>query len=101
MAPVESVHMVHGAWADGSAWAKVIPILKSHSLQPAAAQNTLVPLDLDVAGILRIIDSQPGQVVLVGHSYVGSETSPPPNPQIIPLPKHFKRSRKSAGNSFY
>jgi len=46
MAPVESVHMVHGAWADGLAWEKVVPILKSHSLQTAAAQTTLVTLEV-------------------------------------------------------
>jgi pimeloyl-ACP methyl ester carboxylesterase len=72
MSPVISVVLVHGAWVDGSAWGKVIPILKSHGLNAAAVQLTWVSLELDVAATKRIIDAQDGQVLLVGHSYGGA-----------------------------
>ena len=72
MPRVVSVVLVHGAWADGSAWGKVIPILKSHGLHVAAVQLTLASFDLDVAATNRIIDAQDGQVLLVGHSYGGA-----------------------------
>lgn len=75
MLPVISVVLVHGAWVDGSVWGKVIPILKSHGLQAAAVQLTLVSLELDVAATNRIIDAQAGQVLLVGHSYGGAVIS--------------------------
>src|ERR1700727_3145272 len=33
---VKTVLLVHGAWADGSSWAKVIPILEAKGLQGVA-----------------------------------------------------------------
>jgi pimeloyl-ACP methyl ester carboxylesterase len=70
-APV-SVVLVHGAFADGSSWRKVIPLLQAAGLQVAAVQNPLTSLSDDVEFTRRIIDAQPGPVVLVGHSWGGS-----------------------------
>src|SRR3989454_5995712 len=36
---VRNVVLVHGAWADGSSWAKVIPLLEKAGLNVVAVQN--------------------------------------------------------------
>ena len=60
-----SVVIVHGAFADGSDWAKVIALLKARGVQVTAVQNGLESLASDVATTRRIIDNQQGKVVLV------------------------------------
>jgi pimeloyl-ACP methyl ester carboxylesterase len=69
--PVTAV-LVHGAFADGSSWQKVIPLLQQQGLNVIAVQNPLTSLEDDVAFAKRAIDAQPGPVVLVGHSWGGS-----------------------------
>lgn len=66
-----SVVIVHGAFADGSDWAKVIPLLQAKGLRVTAVQNPLSSLADDAAAAKRAIDAQPGKVVLVGHSWGG------------------------------
>ncbi|SIT37189.1 conserved exported hypothetical protein [Paraburkholderia piptadeniae] len=66
-----SVVLVHGAFADGSSWNRVIPILEAHGLHVVAVQNPLSSLADDVAATKRVIDQQSGHVVLVGHSWGG------------------------------
>jgi pimeloyl-ACP methyl ester carboxylesterase len=72
MPSVKNVILVHGAWADGSAWSKVILLLKAKGLQVTAAQLTLMGLATDVDLVKRAIDAQPGPVILAGHSYGGA-----------------------------
>jgi pimeloyl-ACP methyl ester carboxylesterase len=67
-----SVILVHGAWADGSSWNKVITILQAQGFGVTAIQNPLKSLAEDVATTKRAIESQPGNIVLVGHSYGGA-----------------------------
>jgi pimeloyl-ACP methyl ester carboxylesterase len=67
-----TVVLVHGAFADGSSWSKVIPLLQARGLKVVAVQNPLTSLDDDVAFAKRVIDAQPGPVVLVGHSWGGT-----------------------------
>ncbi len=64
-----SVVIVHGAFADGSDWAKVIPLLQAKGVKVQAVQNGLNSLGDDVAATRRAINNQPGKVVLVGHSW--------------------------------
>ena len=66
-----TVVIVHGAFADGSDWAKVIPLLQAEGVPVVAVQNPLTSLEDDVAAARRAIDAQPGKVVLVGHSWGG------------------------------
>lgn len=66
-----SVVIVHGAFADGSDWAKVIPLLQAKGVNVVAVQNPLTSLEDDVAATKRALDLQPGKVVLVGHSWGG------------------------------
>src|SRR3989442_11852922 len=68
---VRNIVIVHGAWADGSSWSKVIPLLQAKGLHVVAVQNPLTSLADDVAATKRVIASQDGPVLLVGHSYGG------------------------------
>ncbi|MBB5367936.1 MULTISPECIES: alpha/beta fold hydrolase [unclassified Janthinobacterium] len=73
-APAEdtTVVLVHGAFADGSSWDKVIPLLQAKGLKVVAVQNPLTSLADDVAAAQRVIDAQTGRVILVGHSWGGT-----------------------------
>ncbi|MBI4922303.1 MAG: alpha/beta hydrolase [Devosia nanyangense] len=67
-----SIVLVHGAWANGSSWAAVIPLLQQHGLHVVAVHNPASSFEADVAATRRVIDDQPGKVILVGHSYGGA-----------------------------
>ena len=69
-APV-SVVLVHGAFENSSAWDKVIADLQHRGVRVTAVQNPLTSLSADAENTRRVIDDQPGEVVLVGHSYGG------------------------------
>ncbi len=75
--PVTARHvvLVHGAYADGSSWAEVIPILQAAGLEVTSVQNPLTSLDDDVAATRRAIDLHDGPTVLVGHSWAGTVIS--------------------------
>ncbi|CAN5400944.1 hypothetical protein BH11ARM2_BH11ARM2_38720 [soil metagenome] len=69
--PKPSIVLVHGAFADGSSWSKVIPMLQAKGYHVIAVQNPTTSLADDVAATERVLDQQPGPVVLVGHSWAG------------------------------
>jgi pimeloyl-ACP methyl ester carboxylesterase len=69
--PKTTVVLVHGAFADGSGWDKVIPLLQAEGLDVVSVQNPLTSLADDVAATRRVLDMQAGPVVLVGHSWGG------------------------------
>lgn len=66
-----NVVLVHGAYADGSSWAKVIPLLQKAGLHVTAVQNPLTSFQDDVDATKRVLALQDGPTVLVGHSYAG------------------------------
>lgn len=70
-----AIVLVHGAFADGSCWSKVIPLLQKDGYSVTAVQNPLTSLSDDVATTRRAIEAQKGTVVLVGHSYGGAVIS--------------------------
>lgn len=70
-AGVKNIVLVHGTWADGSSWAKVIPLLQAEGYHVTAVQNPLTSLADDVAATKRAIALQDGPVLLVGHSWGG------------------------------
>ena len=70
-----TIVLVHGAFADGSCWSKVIPLLQKDGYPVIAVQNPLTSLDNDVATTRRVIENQKGPVVVVGHSYGGAVIS--------------------------
>jgi len=67
-----NVILVHGAWADGSSWSKVIPLLEAKGLNVTAVQLPLTSLADDAATVKRAFALEDGPVLLVGHSYGGS-----------------------------
>jgi len=67
-----TIVLVHGAFADGSSWSKVIPLLEGDGYNVIAVQNPLTSFADDVATTRRVIDAQQGPVVVVGHSYGGA-----------------------------
>lgn len=71
-AAAATVILVHGAFADGSSWSKVIANLQKKSIDVVAVQNPLSSLADDVAATDRAIEAVKGPVVLVGHSWAGA-----------------------------
>jgi pimeloyl-ACP methyl ester carboxylesterase len=81
-----TVLLVHGAWADGSSWAKVIPLLEAKGLHVVAVQIPLTSFADDVATTQRAIDLADGPVLLVGHSYGGAVITEAGNdPKVVGL----------------
>ncbi|HRN57718.1 MAG TPA: alpha/beta hydrolase [Agriterribacter sp.] len=68
---IKNIVLVHGAFADGSSWAKVIPLLQAKGLNVIAVQNPLTSFTDDVAATRRAIAQMDGPVLLAGHSYGG------------------------------
>ena len=67
-----SVVLVHGAWADGSSWAKIIGKLAAGGIKVVAAPLPLTSFSDDVAALDRTLERVTGPVVLVGHAYAGA-----------------------------
>jgi pimeloyl-ACP methyl ester carboxylesterase len=67
-----NVVLAHGAWADGSSWARVITALTSEGVNVVAAPLPLTSLADDVAALDRALARVEGPVVLVGHAYAGA-----------------------------
>jgi pimeloyl-ACP methyl ester carboxylesterase len=67
-----SVVLAHGAWADGSSWARVIAALDTDGTKASAAPLPLTSLADDVAALNRGIERMPGPVILAGHAYAGA-----------------------------
>jgi len=70
--PPRTVILVHGAWADGSSWSKVIPLLDAKGFHVVAVQLPLTSFTDDVATVKRAIALENGPVLLAGHSYGGA-----------------------------
>ena len=64
--------LVHGAWADGSSWAKVIMALAVGGVKALAAPLPLNSFHDDVAALDRTLERVEGPVVLAGHAYAGA-----------------------------
>jgi len=88
---VKNIVLVHGAWADGSSWSDVIPLLEKDGYHVIAVQLPLTSLADDDAvterAIARITTAYPGPVLLVGHSYGGVVIGDTPgnNPNVVGL----------------
>jgi pimeloyl-ACP methyl ester carboxylesterase len=88
---VRNIVLVHGAWANGSSWSQVIPLLEARGFHVVEAQMPLTSLqDDDTAvekSIERITQTNPGPVLLVGHSYGGVVIGDVPgnDPRVVGL----------------
>jgi pimeloyl-ACP methyl ester carboxylesterase len=67
-----TVVLAHGAWADGSSWARVITALEAQGIKARAAPLPLTSLADDVAALNRSLDRTEGPIVLAGHAYAGA-----------------------------
>jgi pimeloyl-ACP methyl ester carboxylesterase len=98
--PVKTVILVHGAWADGSSWSKLIPLLAAKGLNVVAVQLPLTSLEADAAVTKRAIDDAEGPVLLVAHSWGGSVISQAGNdPKVVGL-VYIAASAPDVGESF-
>ena len=67
-----SIVFVHGIWADGSCFSKVIPTLRAEGYEVMASQHSLDTLEGDVATVTRTLGRVSAPAILVGHSYGGT-----------------------------
>lgn len=63
---------VHGTWADGSSFSKLIPTLQTEEHEVIAAQYGLDTLAGDVDSVKRTLARVSSPPILVGHSYRGT-----------------------------
>lgn len=68
---IKNIVLVHGAFADGSSWNKVIRLLQAKDYNVTAVQQPLTSLEEDVAITRHVLSMQQGPAILVGHSYGG------------------------------
>src|SRR5258705_13570530 len=71
-----SIVFVHGLWADGSCFSKVIPPLQAEGYEVIASQHSLDSLKGDVATVKRTLGRVSSPAILVGHSYGGTDITP-------------------------
>ena len=67
-----SVVFVHGLWADGSCFSKLIPTLQKEGFEVIASQHSLDSHAGDVTNVKKTLGRVREPVILVGHSYGGS-----------------------------
>jgi pimeloyl-ACP methyl ester carboxylesterase len=77
-----TVVVVHGAWADGSSWNKVIQPLQSQGLHVIAAPIPLTSLSDDVRALDRVLERTSGPVVVGAHAYAGAVISATANVRV-------------------
>ena len=80
-----TIVLVHGAWADGSCWDKVILPLRKAGLKVTCAPIPLTSLTEDIAALERVIERTHGPIVLVGHAYAGAVIAVPKSARIQSL----------------
>jgi len=84
--PVKNILLVHGAFADGTSWGKVIPILEKRGFHVVAVQNPLTSLADDANATRRLLALQDGPVILAGHSWGGAViTEVGDDPKVVGL----------------
>ena len=67
-----TVVLVHGAWADGSSWSRMVLPLLHHGLKVICAPIPLTSLSDDAAALNRVLERTDGPVLLAGHAYAGA-----------------------------
>jgi pimeloyl-ACP methyl ester carboxylesterase len=80
-----NVVLVHGAWADGSSWSKVIIGLRSKGIKAVTVPLPLTSLTDDVAAVDRTLERVEGPVALVGHAYAGAVIGSARSPKVEAL----------------
>jgi len=96
----KNVVLVHGLYADGSSWIDVIPYLQRAGLNVTVVQNPLTSLTDDVAATRRVLASQDGPTVLVGHSFAGTIISEAGNDPKVSALVYVAARAPDAGEDF-
>lgn len=94
-----TVVLVHGAFADGSSWDKVTPSLEAKGFRVVAVYDPMSSLADDVAATKRVIEAQPGPVILVGHSYGGAVITEAGNDRKVSALVYIAAFAPDAGES--
>src|SRR5258707_8018779 len=83
---MKNIVLVHGGFVDGAGWEGVYRTLKKHGYNVSIVQNPTLSLDGDVAATKRVLASQDGPAILVGHSYGGAVITEAGNdPKVVGL----------------
>ena len=69
---MKNIVLIHGGFVDGSGWEGVYKILKKDGYNVSIVQNPTISLEDDVAVTKRVLATQDGPAILVGHSYGGA-----------------------------
>ena len=69
--PKPTIVLVPGAFADSSSWSQEIPVLQNAGYTVIAVANPLRDVASDSAYLESVLQTIPGPIVLVGHSYAG------------------------------
>ena len=69
--PRPTIVLVHGDWADASSWNEVITPLQDRGFTVVAPPNTLRGPSQDAPYLASYLQTIPGPIVLVAHSYGG------------------------------
>jgi pimeloyl-ACP methyl ester carboxylesterase len=81
-----NIVLVHGAWADASGWEGVYRALRKESFSVSMVQHPTISLTDDVQATRRVLATQNGPVILVGHSYGGAVITEAGNdPKVVGL----------------
>jgi len=80
-----SVVLAHGAWADGSSWARVMSPLIAAGHKVLAASLPLTSFEADVAAVERTLERVSGPTVLVAHAYAGAVIASASNERVAAL----------------
>ena len=83
---MNNIVLVHGGFVDGAGWEGVYRSLKKDGYNVSIVQNPTLSLADDVAVTKRILASQDGPAILVGHSYGGAVITEAGNdPKVVGL----------------
>jgi len=97
---LKNIVLVHGAFADGSCWLKIIPLLLAKGFKVSVVQNPLSSLADDVTAVNRVLSEQDGPVLLVGHSWGGAVITESGNdPKVVGL-VYVAAGAPDSGQSF-
>jgi pimeloyl-ACP methyl ester carboxylesterase len=80
-----TVVLVHGAWADGASWSKVVTALHHNGIKTVTAPLPLTSFAEDVAALERTLERVAGPVVLAGHAYAGAVIGATRDPKVKAL----------------
>src|SRR3989449_2264683 len=100
---MNNIVLVHGGFVDGAGWEGVYKILKRDGYKVSVVQNPTISLEDDVAVTKRVLATQDGPTILVGHSYGGTvitEAGNHPNVAALVYIAAFAPDKGESVNTF-